>query len=91
MSYYRRPRRLFRQKASFQPGHTIDAFALLQLQRMNLSKAFWGLGIVMVLPWGIHRMYWYLDRLPIWKRRMDRRFLERESFDFMVQQYAERE
>ena len=91
MSYYRRPRRLFRQKASFQPPHTVDAFGMLQVQRQNISKVAWGLGIMLFLPWGIYRMFWYLDHLPIWKQRMDRRFLERESIDFMVQQYAERE
>ena len=59
--------------------------------RMNMQKLASGLFVLYIAPYCFQRVYWYADRASYWDKRFERKLLQKESFDFLLRQYAEQE
>ena len=64
---------------------------LWSYNRMKMGKVYLGLAVFALAPYVYQRFYWYADRLPYWNQRIERGLLAKESFDFMLRVYAEKE
>ena len=61
------------------------------LSKRKLSKVLLILSVVFYAPWVFQRTYFYLDKLPIWHKRIERGNINKMAFDFMLKKSFEKD